>query len=90
MNYIVDITFIIAVVAFVRARAPKLKGDAVLGVAFAIALIAAFLPDVASLFPQYQWIVEKAITIVKLFLSAPGIWDAAAALGSKIKNAPVG
>lgn len=90
MNYVVDVTFIIAVVAFIRARAPYLKGDAVLGLAFAIALLAAFLPDVAALFPQYQEVIEKAINIVKLFLSAPGIWDAAAALGSKIKNAPVG
>lgn len=90
MNYVIDVTFVIAVVAFIRARAPYLKGDAVLGVAFAIALIAAFLPDVAALFPQYQWIIEKSVNILKLFLSAPGIWDAAAALGSKIKNAPVG
>lgn len=90
MNYIVDITFIIAVVAFVRVRAPKLKGDAVLGVAFVIALVAALLPDIAALFPQHQWVIEKAVTIVKLFLSAPGIWDAAAALGDKFKSTPVG
>lgn len=90
MNFVIDVTFVIAVVAFIRARAPYLKGDAVLGVAFAIALIAAFLPDVAAFFPQYQWAIEKTVTIVKLFLSAPGIWDAAAALGEKIKNAPVG
>lgn len=90
MNYVIDVTFVIAVVAFIRARAPYLKGDAVLGVAFAIALIAAFLPDVAAFFPQYQWAIEKAVTIFKLFLSAPGIWDAAAALGGKIKNLPVG
>ena len=89
MNYVVDITFIIAVVAFVRARAPKLKGDAVLGVAFAIALIAAFLPDVASLFPQYQWIVEKAITIVKLFFVRPWYLGCSCRT-SKIKSAPVG
>lgn len=90
MEYVIDVTFIIAVVAFIRARAPYLKGDAVLGVALAVTLLAAFLPDVAALFPQYQWVIEKVVTIVKLFLSAPGIWDAAAALGNKIKNSPVG
>lgn len=90
MNYVIDVTFVIAVVAFVRARAPQLKGDAVLGVAFAAVLFAAFLPDIVALFPQYAPAIEKAINILKLFLSAPGIWDAAAALGSKIKNTPVG
>lgn len=89
MNYVVDVTFVIAVVAFIRARS-ALRGDAVLGVALAVTLFAAFLPDIAAFFPEYQWIIEKVIVIVKLFLSAPGIWDAAAALGSKIKNSPVG
>lgn len=90
MNYVIDVTFIIAVVAFIRARAPKLQGDAVLFVALLVTLAAAFIPDVAALFPQYQEYIERAINIIKLFLSAPGLWDAAAALGSKIKNTPVG
>lgn len=90
MNYVIDVTFVIAVVAFVRTRAPQMKGDAVLAIALAITLVAAFLPDVAAFFPQYQWVFEKTVNIVKLFLSAPGLWDAAVMLGSKIKNTPVG
>lgn len=85
---VIDITFVLAVVAFFKERA-NLKGWYSIGAAFLAVLFIAFLPDIVALFPQAQAAVDKIVFIVKLFLTAPGIFDLVTNVGEKIRNAPV-
>lgn len=89
LNFVIDVAFVIAAVAFFKNRA-GLKGWSAIATAFASVLFVAFLPDLVALFPGSEYAVVKIVTIVKLFLSAPGLYDAAIDIGSKIKKAAVG
>lgn len=86
---LIDVAFVIATVAFFKQQL-GLKGWKNILSAFAAVLFVAFLPDLVALFPQSAAAVDKIVMIVKLFLSAPGIFDAAVDIGVKIKNASVG
>lgn len=74
MEFVIDITFVLAAVAFFKDRL-NLKGNYVLLAAFVAVLFLAFLPDLVALAPQSAYAVEKIVFIVKLFLTAPGLWD---------------
>lgn len=85
----IDIAFVLATVAFFKANL-NLKGGTILFSAFLAVLFVAFIPDLVALYPAAAPYVEKIIFIVKLFLTAPGVWDLGTQIGSKIKNLPVG
>lgn len=89
MDFVIDVAFVIATVAFFKQQA-GLKGWANLGVAFVTILFLVFLPDIVTLFPGSAYVVEKIITVVKLFFSAPGLFDTAVDIGAKIKKAAAG
>ena len=89
MDFVIDVAFVIATVAFFKQQA-GLKGWANLGVAFVTVVFLAFLPDLVALIPGSAYVVEKIVTIVKLFFAAPGLFDAAVDIGAKIKNAAIG
>jgi len=89
LNFVIDVAFVIATVAFFKNRT-NLKCWTAIATAFITVLFLAFLPDVVALFPGSQYAVEKIVMIVKLFLSAPGLYDAVIDVGSKIKLASSG
>ncbi len=89
LNFVIDVAFVIATVAFFKNRA-NLKGWNAIAMAFVTVLFLVFLPDLVALFPASQYAVEKIVMIVKLFLSAPGLYDAVIDVGSKIKLAATG
>lgn len=89
LNFVIDVAFVIATVAFFKQQV-GLKGWYAIASAFAATLFVAFLPDIVALFPQSAFAVDKIVLIVKLFLSAPGLFDAIVDIGAKIKNASVG
>lgn len=86
---VIDVTFVLAAVAFFKEHA-NLKGWYAIGAALVAVLFVAFLPDLVALFPQAQQAVDKIVFIIKLFLTAPGLFDLAADVGAKIKSAIVG
>lgn len=88
LSFVIDVAFVIAAVAFFKQQF-SLKGWYAILSAFVATLFVAFLPDLVTLFPQSAFAVDKIVIIVKLFLSAPGLFDAAVDIGTKIKKAAV-
>lgn len=78
---IFDGVFVLAAVAFFKERT-GLRGWYAIGAAFVASLLVVFLPELAGLFPNSAATVEKVITVVKLFLTVPGLYD--------LVNAPKG
>lgn len=89
LDFVIDVAFVIATVAFFKAQF-GLKGWYAIGTALVTTLFLSFLPNLVALYPAAGPAIEKVIGIVKLFLAAPGLFDAAVDLGSKIKNSAVG
>lgn len=74
MQFVIDVAFVIAAVAFVKAQF-GLKGWGAIGLAFALSLGLSFLPELYAAFPQYQAAFQKVVGLVQLFLTAPGLFD---------------
>lgn len=74
MDFVIDVAFVIAAVAFFKAQF-GLKGWGAIGVAFLLSLGLSFLPELYSAFPQFQPYLEKVVGLVQLFLTAPGLFD---------------
>jgi hypothetical protein len=74
MNTVLDIAFVLVIVSFLKEQL-GLKGYAVLGVAFVVALIFGIAPLVAQLLPEAApWLTVFLDTVV-LFLGACGSYD---------------
>ena len=76
MDFVIDVPFILAVVAFFKNRF-NLRGDSVLFVAFLAVLLVSFTPDIIHAFPQAVPYLERIIQLGKLFFMAPGLYDLA-------------
>ena len=86
MNFVLDIAFVLAAVAFFKERL-NLKGWGAIGAALVATLVVAFIPELLAAFPLAAPYLEKVIRIVELFLMAPGIFDLAVDVGTKINKA---
>lgn len=89
MDFVIDVAFVVATVAFFKQQF-GLRGLANLGTAFVAVAFVAFLPDIVALMPGSEYYVAKIVTIIKLFFAAPGLFDAAVDVGAKIKRAAIG
>ena len=81
-GFVVDVAFVLAVVAFFKAQF-ALKGLAPIGAAFAVAAFVVFLPDLVALVPGSSDVVQRVADLLKVFLAAPGLFDLAVNLKSK-------
>ena len=86
MQIVLNVAFVIAAVAFFKQQL-ELKGYWPIVCAFLISLVVAFEPDLVALFPAVQPYVEKFVTVVALFLSAPGVFDLAVDVGTHVTAA---
>jgi hypothetical protein len=75
MEIVLDIAFVVAVTAFLKEQF-SVTGRAVLIIAFIIALLFAFLPLIAGLFPPVAPWLEAFAETFFLFLAAAGTYDA--------------
>ena len=82
MNTVLDIAFVLVIVAFVKEQF-GLKKYAVLIVAFAIALAFAFAPLLAGLFPAASPWIKAVLDTFVLFLGAAGSFDAVRSFTAK-------
>ena len=82
MQIVLNVAFVISAVAFFKERL-QLKGYWPIGAAFLVSLVVAFTPDLIALFPAMQIYLEKLVTVVALFISAPGIFDLATDVTTK-------
>lgn len=82
MNIVLDVAFVIALVAFVKTQM-GLTGRAVLFVAFLICVIFGIAPLIAALIPVAAPFIDVILKICVLFFGAAGSWDAAVAFKLK-------
>jgi len=82
MEFVIDVAFVLAAVAFVKAQF-GLKGWGAVGLAFVLSLGLAFVPELLAAFPLAAPNIEKVILIIQLFLTAPGLFDLAKEFNSK-------
>lgn len=81
-TFVVDTVFVLSVVQFFKTRY-DLRGDMPLLVAFVVILALLFVPDLLALVPQLAPYADKVILLVKLFLTAPGLFDFAVEMKSR-------
>lgn len=82
MDTVLDIAFVIALVAFLKQQF-GLTGATVLIAAFIIALGFGLAPLVMGMFPSAEPFIQVILTTCTLFFGAAGSWDAAVALKLK-------
>lgn len=74
MDFVLDTVFVLAVVAFVKEQF-KIKGTAVLIVAFVICLAYGITPIVNEMFPNIAPFVKVLWNTFVLFLASAGSFD---------------
>lgn len=82
MDTVLDIAFVVAVVAFIKEQF-KLNGYAVLIVAFVIALLFGIAPLIAQLVPAAGPWLDVFLRTFVLFLGAAGGYDAVTSITRK-------
>ena len=82
MNTVLDVAFVIALVAFLKEQF-GLQGPTVLVCAFIIALGFGVAPLIAGMFPAIAPFIQVLLTTLTLFFSAAGSWDAVRSLTRK-------
>lgn len=82
MNTVLDIAFVIALVAFLKQQF-GLTGGTVLIVAFFIALGFGIAPLIAGMFPSAAPFIQVVVTTLTLFFGAAGSWDAVRSITRK-------
>lgn len=82
MDIVLDVAFVIAVVAFLKEQF-SLKGSAVIAWAFVVTLIFGFAPLIATMLPPIAPFVDALLKVVVLFLGAAGSWDAVRSIARK-------
>jgi hypothetical protein len=82
MDFVLDTAFVLAAVAFFKARF-GLLGWKALAAAFGVSLLVVFKPELIALVPGYEGAIEKLLSVVQLFIAAPGVFDLAVDLHEK-------
>ena len=82
MDTVLDIAFVIALVAFLKQQF-GLGGGAVLIAAFIIALGFGFAPLISGMFPNAAPFIQVVVTTCTLFFGAAGSWDAVRSITRK-------
>lgn len=82
MDIVLDVAFVIAVVAFIKEQF-GVTGKTVLLWAFLVCVVIGVAPLIASAFPIAAPYISVVLKIVVLFLAAAGSWDGARQLTVK-------
>lgn len=83
---LVDVAFLIAAVAFLKARF-KMSGDAAFYTALGTGLVLALIPQLSVHVPTIAPWLETLVNFVKLVVYGMGGYDALVDIGSKIAKA---
>lgn len=82
MEIVLDIAFVVAIVAFLKEQL-GVSGKIVLLYAFLVALFFGFAPLIAGLAPPIAPFLDVIVKVAVLFLGAAGSWDAVKQLTAK-------